>query len=119
METGISACSDGAKVLKHISPYYYWDRHFWNDRVNPDPLQGDIHSLIWLVCSFCEQPHLVLGPCMKCSITFGSISFQRTAFFSLNHDLLSVHEALPYRNMDETGERNSSIFNPRDLGQRL
>ena len=32
---------------------------------------------------FCEYPHWWNGPCLRCSVTFGSISSQRPASFSL------------------------------------
>ena len=39
------------------------------------------HSL--LLGSFCKHPHWWHGPCMRFSVTFGSISFHRPTFFSL------------------------------------
>ena len=36
-----------------------------------------------LLGSFCKPPHWKRDPCTKCSIVFGSISSQRSAFFSL------------------------------------
>ena len=37
----------------------------------------------WLLGTFCEPAHWLYGLFMKCSITFGSISYQKLAFSSL------------------------------------
>ena len=51
---------------------------------------GVRHIFQWLLGSFCKDPHCWYGPCMRCSITFGSIFSKRTVSFSL---------ALPSRSM--------------------
>ena len=47
------------------------------------PRSGVHHISQWLLESFCEHLHWWHGNCLRCSVTFGSISSQRPASFFL------------------------------------
>ena len=47
------------------------------------PRSGVRHIFQWLLGSFSEHPRWWHGPCMRCSVTFGCISSQCPASFSL------------------------------------
>ena len=75
------------------------------------------HILQWLLGPFCEPPHWLYGPCTKCSVTFGSISSQRPAFFSLalpSRSMIHKHT----KHMEMTMERIGYTVDPRDTVKR-
>ena len=61
------------------------DIQMWRNYLSFHVLTGsEVHHILqWLLGSFCKPPHWKHGPCIKCSLFFGSISFQRPVFFSL------------------------------------
>ena len=77
------------------------------------PRSGLRYVFQWLPGSFFELPHWWHGPCMRCSVTFRSISSRRCVLFS--GSAVKVSDSQAYRNVDLTKKRISFTFGPRDM----